>query len=67
MNKKISTLEILKKFFRDHCMLKKAVENITKLRTQSKGNSLKNVLPQKGMWTKLSSRDTTTFKQCSDI
>ena len=41
----MSTLEISKELSRDHRMIKKAIKNITKLRTQSKGKRFKNIPP----------------------
>ena len=40
----ISTLDISNKLWWDHQMIKKVVENISKLRTQSKGKGFKNLL-----------------------
>ena len=42
----MSTSKISKELSRDHRTLKKALENITKLRTRSKGKAFKNLLPQ---------------------
>ena len=39
----MSTLETSKKLCRDHWTIKKAVENITKLRTQSKGKGFEEL------------------------
>ena len=44
MSEGMSTLKISKKICRDHQNIKAAVENITKLRTQNKGKSFKNLL-----------------------
>ena len=41
----MSTFKISKELCRNHLMIKKAVENITKLRTQSKGKGFKNLHP----------------------
>ena len=45
-SKEMSTLEISKELCWNHQMIKKAVENITKLRTWSKGIDFRNLLPQ---------------------
>ena len=45
LNEEMSTLEISKKLCRDHWTIKKAVENITKLKTLRKGKCFKNLLP----------------------
>ena len=42
LNEEMSTLEISKELCRDHWTIKKAVENITKLRTWRKGKGFKN-------------------------
>ena len=39
-------LEISKELCSDHQMIKKVVENLTKLGTRSKGKGFKNLLPQ---------------------
>ena len=45
LNEGMSTLKISKKICRNHRTIKKVVENITKLRTLSKGKCFKNLLP----------------------
>ena len=42
----MSTLEISKELYRNHQTILKAFENITKLRTWSKGKGFKNLFPQ---------------------
>ena len=62
MKERESTLEISMECW----MIKKTVENITKLRTQSKGKGFKNLLPQDEYKLKWVIVRQWNFDQCSD-
>ena len=47
LNEEMFTLEISKELRRDHRTIKKVVENLTKLRTRSKGKGFKNLVPSR--------------------